>query len=454
MRTLGGKIHYIYGCFFAPLTACLCGCDTLIKPADVRQNHQTVVLARIVCVDDVHGKQHGPDWNFTFDTWQLGDARGQTKTSPVEGGIYPLPLPGALYEQGWFHHAMNPGSYCLRLKVDSDTTDNVDQPVLYLSVPANKPLVYAGTLVFHRTTRKQGSITVGSQVMDHVADESAAARSVCAAKLSGFGEMTTDLLTAYDSPAINSNEVVKAESCPPSQDPTPVIKGVDWFGPVVEAPAGDSFHSVGHETRAADAVGDAATGGAWFLVTAPVVLAIDGITDHAHEKKWAPYQAAFQKQVAEFHLDEKLQQALAIRLNPGGTNATTSPALRLEVQPHSIVLRDRHRKFSLEVAARVRLLSSTDGWPIWEHDYLCTHDGPGSTTAGIYQTFIPSWYGQHKLEEYRGDAGAELMQRELESFVGAITDKVIGELYDRGASSDPTGRKVAATAETPPQSPR
>lgn len=471
MRTPGGNARYVHGSLLALLTASLCGCSTVGGPqgkeaAAIQQNHQTIVLARI-CADDAHG-EHGPNWPFTLLSWQLRDGRGEMKNPQASKEIFPRAVSKSSRDDGWFYFVMDPGSYCLRVTHQEspitiltrwDTVpDSVDEPVLYFSVPADKPFVYAGTLVFNRQTEKEGGEKVTWCVPSHVADDSATARSVTAGQFPGLGEMTSSLLLAYSAAGINSNEVVNVETSPAaSRRPPPTIQGVDWLGAsMIEAPAGDAFESASDEESPKDAGNDALGGMAWFLLTAPIALGTEGITAHAHQKKWAPYEAGFQKQVAAFHPEDKFQQAFANRLNLAGTNSTPSPSLHLEVQPYNILLRgDRHQKFNLEVAARVRLLSSTDARTVWEHDFLCTYNGPDSSAAGDYQTLIPCRYGQHRLEEYRGDAGAGLMQRELESAVGAITDEVVGELYAESAASSSNSpvKNVATAAETRPQSP-
>lgn len=473
MKTLVGNVRYTFGCLFALTTACLCGCSIVGGPRAgeidaIQQNHQTVVLARVVCMDDVQ-RQKRPTSDFILDSWRLDKPDGKMDPSPGVERVSQRTLSKSLRDQGWFYFVIDPGNYCLKMTPTTDNPsvlegDNHLRPFFYLSVPADKQLVYAGTIAFDRGIEKQGKHNLTTLTTDRLSDESQLANTVIGNEFAAFGEMTPHLLVSYDSPAINSNQVLNAQTNPAnSARPTPRLKGDNWH-PAELAALPLVYSGVFLLQASGNGNGDgaayvAAAGGALLLLAAPIALTTEAITAEIHHKRCAPYEAAFQKEVAAFQFDEKLQQSLTKRLSITGANSVAMPALSLDVQSYRIILRgDIHQRFNLEVAARVRLSNWTDHRAIWEHDYLYTCLDPNQIAKSVedgYQTIIPSWYGQHRLEEYRGDAGSLLFQRELESAVGAITDEVIGNLYAAkdASSTAPAGKNVApTTAGTPPQS--
>jgi hypothetical protein len=332
---------------------------------------------------------------------------------------------------------MVPGSYCLKITPTSPTLLNGwhPRPVFYLSVPADKQLVYAGTIIFDRSVEKWGKKNVTTLAMSHFSDESQAAKIALGGKFADLGEMTPQLLVSYDSPAIDRGQLVEVAGKPASTaNARPVVKGDNWSG--AGTVGGVLAYSGGYTLLAAgNGSGDgagyvAAAGVALVLLAVPVALTTGGITAEIHREKWARYEPALRKQVTEFHLEEKLQKALAERLHAIGTNSTAMPALRLEAQPYRVVLRgDEHQKFNLEMAARVRLLNPADSSTIWEHDYAYSYMSNDADSAA-YQTVISFWAEQHRLEEYRGDSGRQLLAHELDSAVGAISDQVISQLYN------------------------
>lgn len=461
-------MHHASRCLFALVTACLCGCSTVGGPRgkearDVQQNHKTIVLVRMVCADDVPGLPHRR-WNFVLDSWRMDKPNGQMELSPHHERPSQRLLSKSLRGQGWFYLVMDPGNYCLEFSaadayVAISDDDNDPRPFYYLSVPANKKLVYAGTVDFELRTGTQKKNVGIALSLNRISDESRAAEAAVGDEFAGFGEMTPHLLVPYDTAEINTNQTVDAESNPAnSLTATPVVKGDNWRPAQLAAlpflESGKFLVQAGVDSGDSDGGYVVAAGGAMYLIAAPLVFTTEGITAEVHRKRWAPYEAALRRQVAAFHFEEKLQQALAKRLSTASTNLTSMPSLRLETRPYRIILRgDEHQNFNVEVAARVRLWNTAERRAVWEQDYLCTYDPPNSLPD--YQTFIPSWYGQHQLEEYRGDAGDKLVVHELESAVGAITDQVIGQLYQRNSasSSDQIDENVVVTGETPPQSP-
>lgn len=447
MNIPSGNTHRACACLlFAVTLACLSGCTTIGVPrgdeaAAIQQKHKTIVLARVVCTNDAQVQQR-PTCDFTLNSWLLGDATGRMETSPFEKLVLQRSLSKSLRDQGWFYVVMDPGTYCLKM---NPRVNSVSQPVFYLSIPANKQLLYAGTVVFDRKTVKQGKKDVTKLSMNRILDESPAAKTTIANEFAGFGEMTPRLLALYDKPPVNYDHVIHVERSPAGGHATPSVKGDNLFtATIIEAPG--LVLLAGASGSSGDGAAYAAAAGLTYMVAvAPLALASWEITAHAHHKKWAPYEATLQKQVALFHPEEKLQQALASRMSITGTNSTGVPVLRLEAQPYRIVLRgDEHQKFNLELAARVRLLDPADGSAIWEHNYVYSCPAADQSADTSFETIVPSDFGRHKLEEYRGDAGAKLMQDELNSAVDGITGTCAAAVL----LGNPD-----VTEETPPQSP-
>lgn len=467
-------MRHVCSCLALLLAVSLCGCSTVGGPRGdealaIQQNHQTVVLARVVCTDDAPGEKR-PTTDFILDSWRLDKPNGQMDPSPDSERVSQRTLSKPLRDQGWFYMVVNPGHYCLQM---TPTTDNPSllednnhlRPVFYLSIPADKQLIYAGTIVFDRRFEKEGKHKITTLTMSRLSDESQLANTIVGNEFASFGQMTPHLLVPYDSPAIDSNQVINAQSNPAnSATVTPRVKGDNWHSAELAALplvySGVFLVQAAGQGNGDGAVYVAAAGVTLLVLAAPIALTTEAITAEIHRKRWAPYEAAFRKQVAAFQFEEKLQQSLTKRLSITGTNSLTTPALHLSVQSYRIVLHgDEHQRFNLEVAARVRLSNSTDSPALWEHDYVYTWFDPNRTPESVedgYETIIPSWYGQHRLEEYRGDLGAQLFHRELESAVGAITDEIADRLYEKSAApaSTSTDKNVAVTAKTLPQSPR
>ena len=417
-----------YVCASLLVTAFLCGCTTVGGPRaqeaqGIQQNHQTIVLARVICMDDVQGQKR-PTCDFTLNSWQLTDRNGQIEIAPPHTQIFQRSLSKPLREQGWFYTVMNPGSYCLML---TPYADGVSESVgFYLSIPTNQQFVYAGTIVFDRGTEKRGKKDESTLTINGVSDESELAKTTSGSELANFGEMTPQLLISYDNPPLSFDHAIHVESSPADRRATPTVKGDNLFSAtIIEAPG--IVLLAGASGGSGDGAAYAAAAGLTYMVAAaPLALASWEITAHAHRKKWAPYEAALQKQVTAFHLGEKLQQSLASRMSVTGTNSTGVPALWLEAQPYRILLRgDEHQKFNLELAARVRLLDPADHSIVWEHNYVYSCPSSNQLDGNASETILSPASGQHKLEDFRGDAGAQLMQNELASAVDAISDACV-----------------------------
>lgn len=403
------------------------------------------------------------DFTFKLDSWQLARQDGKMELSPAHELLSQRSLSKSLRDQGWFYVAMNPGSYCLKMTPSGRHSTLQDgfhsSPVFYLSVPADKQSVYAGTVIFHSRPQGVGVKHAAKAPTDYwlagTRDETEIARNLTG---TGLAEMTPRLLVSYDSPAINSDQLVAVESkhaTPASA--APVVKGDNWS---IAGTAGGALAYSGLYVVGASGSGSgdgaayvAAAGAALVLLAVPVVFTTAGITAGIHHEKWARYEASLRKQVADFHVEEKFRKTLANQLHAIGTNSTTTPALQLEALPYRIILRgDEHQQFSLEMAARVRLSDPAGSNTIWEHDYLYFGDVPKRTVDYPYETVVSSWTEQHRLEEYRGDSGAQLFQHELEYAVGAIADKITNQLYGENTPGS-RDKSVALTEETRPQSP-
>jgi hypothetical protein len=468
MKNPIGNAHRACAClFFVTALACLCGCGTVGGPrgkesAAIQQNRPTIVWSRIICTNDVPVQQ-SQAYNFNLDAWRLSQPDGRMEPSPHRVRLSQRFLSKSLREQGWFYVLMDPGSYCLKITPTSghptNSTAHAHQPVYYLSLPADKQFVYAGTVIFHPT--------VTSLHVNHLRDpfapdkateywlagtsnEIEIAKNVIGTGPAGVGEMSPQLLVSYDSPVINSDQFVGVENTRANPAaPTAIVKGENWQ-------ASRKFGGVffgGMQGTQMNVSGDGAQYvlaaiAAVYIVGTTVTLTVDGITAGAHLKQRVRCEAMLRKQVEAFHLEEKFQQALAGRLSSHETNSAATRALQLEVQPYRIVLRGNARQeFSLEVATRVRLLSQTGSQPIWEHDY--DHfDSDLDRTVSDYQTFIRGWDNQHPLKDFQGDYGAHLLADQLQSAVKDISDKIVDQL-ESAHSSD----SVATTAETPPQLP-
>jgi hypothetical protein len=460
--------------FFAAALACLCGCNSLSGPrgkqtAATRQNRPTIVLARIVCTNDPP-LERPQTYNFNLDTWRLDQPDGRMDPSPQRVRLSQRSLSKSLRDQGWFYVLMDPGNYCLKITPTSgnptDSSAHTRQPVYYLSLPANKQFVYAGTVIFHpqvKKLRRRDLFEPNKETEYWLAgtqDEIQLAKNVAGTGPAGAGEMTPLLLVSYDSPEINSDQAINVESkYASSASAVPVVSGNNWYwAGVASSPfVYSGLYLVG---AAGNASGDgagyvAAAGAALILAAAPVALTTGGITAEIHRKKWAQCEAALRKEVETFHPEEKFQQALASRLGASRTNSTALPALRLEVQPYRIALRgDEHQQFSLEMATRVRLSDQTGGGMIWEHNYLYA-PYPTRAAENTCETFVASKDGKLPLKDFQGDNGTALMRIELSSAVETIADEVISRLYnvDTMTSSESAPKSPTVTAETPPQSP-
>ena len=134
------------------------------------------------------------------------------------------------------------------------------------------------------------------------------------------------------------------------------------------------------------------------------------------------------KEVSEFDLNKRLQERLAARIGGANIDSSAAPRFCMRVQAYRVFLRDYgHQKFALEVAARVQLLDSSSGRLLWEHNYVCGTN-QSQVACNPSETEVASTVSPRRLEDFGGDAGAELIRNELQSAVNDSTKKIANRI--------------------------
>lgn len=464
MKFLGAKAG---GMVFSSLLGAACiwfaGCAAVGTPqkketSAIQQNKKTIVLLRVVCQEDVQG-QPRPSCDFEVNLWRLNTADGHIETSGVQYNPSPRSLSKSTRQEGWCYVVIDPGTYCVQVtpKLGTDPISgdrsilsfqaDGERPLYYLSVPADKHVVYAGTLVFHRQVRRRGrhwpnTYNETEFTSMGLNDDLAGARQASGSELDGLGEMTPLLMVSYACPgdlAQQHSTEVKIASAPGVATGFTVEGNNTRIAANVAAPV---FYTGLFTLQGAsggsgkDSAYAAAAGLALILAAAPVALATEAITEEAHRKKWAPYQAALQKEFNEFGFVEKLRKAFAAELGRSDTNAVGSAPFLVDIEPYRILLRgNEHQQFGLEVAVQVRVTDNRSERVLWEHDYVHTRE-PNEISEPVFETSLHSSNGLHRLEDYRGESGAELFRTQLNSAVSELSEQIAVEFQCGGPVAD------------------
>jgi len=428
----------------------LTGCKTTGPATQSSANlhdQEPHLLFRVVCIDATTN-QLRLTCDVQVNLWRLGDADGKIAVLPKKFSPHESALSKSSTDQGWRDIAVEPGTYCMEiLPTDRDPTvafDETNRPVYFLKVSTNQLVAYAGTVVFNRRVRKHKSFLDSSKSTEFSLkdfwNETEAARGV--AGLAGLGDVTSCLLVPYDAPSMNQQSgLAQVRS---GAVATLTIGGnQSHLDSIMTSPAmvpGEVLMAAGgHSGEAGIYVVGA--GLALMAVGAPVALTTEAIKTHAHHKKWAPYQAALQKEVGAFHLDERLREQLAAAL--GAETNSAAQALWLQIEPYRVVLRgDQRQKFALEIAVRVQLFNSAKGGPIWEHSYVTdSHDSYASFE--LCETPVWSSISLHRLEDFSGDSGAKLMRIELQAAVEDLTHAISSRINEPNQSSSSLANEFA-----------
>ena len=413
------------------------------------------ILFRVVCIDDVQAQQR-PTCDVQVNLWQLGNADGKIAVLPKRISPDKFPLSKSSADQGWHDVAVEPGTYCVEIRPTggdgSLIFDETSRPVYYLKVSTNQPVVYAGTIVFQRRVERHGNsflnrFKVTEFRMKDFWNETETAKQITEKELAGAGEVTPCLLVPYDVPAVGQQPGVARVRA--GAVATPTIGGnKSYLHSVADSPfmmPGEVLLAISGNSGEAG-IYVVGAGLALFVVGAPIALTTEAITTHAHQKKWAAYQAALQNEIAAFHLDERLREQLAARLG-GGTNSAPQN-MWLQIQPYRVVLRgNEHQKFALEIAVRVQLFDSTDSAPIWEHSYVNASNYSGMAFE-LCETPVKSSIALCRLEDFGGNSGAELIRRQLRTAVEDLTRDISSQICGSNQSASSLANQIALPSKS------
>lgn len=476
MKTLSAKTG---GMVLSSLLAVACiwfaGCAAVGTPGKketsaIQQNKKTVVLLRVICQEDVQ-VQPPPTCDFEIHLWRLNAADGHIETSPAQYNPSLQSLSKSTRQEGWRYVVIDPGTYCVQVTpklganpISGDTSilspqADGERPLYYLSVPSDKHVVYAGTVVYHRQVRRRGkhwpnTYNETEYTRMGLQDDLAGARQASGSVFDGLGEMSRSLMVSYDCPgeiAEQHSSEVRNAGAPGVATGFTVEENDTGIANAVAAPVFYTGLFTLQGASGASGKGGAyaaAVGLALILAAAPVALATEAITAEEHRKKWAPYHAALQKEFNEFRFVEKLQTAFAAQLGRPDTNAASSAPFLVDIEPYRLTLRgNEHQQFALEVAVQVRVTDRSER-VLWEHDYVHAPE-PNEISETVFETSLHSSNSLHRLEDYRGESGAELFRTELNSAVRELSEQIAVEFQCRSHNVE----QAASIAGSPPSEP-
>src|ERR1700744_226498 len=198
--------------FLASIIAALTGCSTVGTPgrkeaAAIEGNKKALLLVRISYVGE-DATVARPTSEFSITLSRLGNVYGRIEPVSRRAGSPFKGLSDATAKQGWGYVLVEPGTYCVEIAptdMNSRMMPSDRAPVYYLSVPAEKRLVYGGTLVFNRKWLKSGHNSSAFKEIEFTLsdflDETEEARKTVGKELAENGAIESNLLPASEHPS-------------------------------------------------------------------------------------------------------------------------------------------------------------------------------------------------------------------------------------------------------------
>jgi hypothetical protein len=137
--------------------------------------------------------QKAPPCDTDVTVWRLGNQSGRTGSNPELCSPSIRTLTKETAGEGWHYLVLKHGSYCVALSPSAGgerllSETNLQRPVYYLVVPAEKHVIYAGTVAFNPKLK-----------LTRFRDETEGAKHI-GEQLADFGEPAPSLFVPYDDP--------------------------------------------------------------------------------------------------------------------------------------------------------------------------------------------------------------------------------------------------------------
>jgi hypothetical protein len=383
-------------------------------------------------------------------------------------------IPGSL---GWGYVELDPGLYYLQIKpAFTDVIGKIDpypDHSYFLRVPPGNPVVYAGSFGYAITDVKPGHWKLrrflGTMHVHYedlgITNEMDEARQAVGDSWAGVIEpifpldydnlsVATGSLTNRQIAEIEFARGVTMTNTDVGKDANamagPIVVPLLAIGfmSVAAADVGEPIYGETAREQRQDAEADFAAvvvGLTAIAVAGTVVYAVDKTFGDDARKKWAPYATALTNEFTTFNLPQQLVNETGNRLsvvhppNENTNQVIAGPGLVIQIQPYRVLLREtRHRKFVLEIAARVALIDPDLEVPLWQHDYVYSDAEAARSNPHFlpakYETLINAQSKPHSLEDYENASGGQLLHEQLTDAVAAISRDVAGRFHDAGFS--------------------
>jgi hypothetical protein len=192
------------------------------------------------------------------------------------------------------------------------------------------------------------------------------------------------------------------------------------------------------------------------LAALPLEVLTDTTIGAYERKNWAPHEVALRREITEFHLAQRLKNALQQELSGtqsaglSETNADTGFIVRLDV--FRIGLEPMGAwEYAFVVGVHLLVIDPYPETAIWEHTfvYACDQDaqwkrhryvrmfdqpsngGPYSNTIP-FKTFIHYSDPSRPLKAFQGEPGLRLVQGELEDATARLSEEMVVSLKAAG----------------------
>lgn len=463
--------------FLFLLTACA---PTLeVKPLNaeeksaVASGKKSVVLFRYSVTRDAKNYDLGIERRFTYANIDKGE-------SPPDIAAMRSPSPEAL-AQGWHYAFLEPGSYYflayppgmqqnppalafhlnsgrygrlankrLRVRRDAFWSAGLQRYVIkgprppdfepvsgfHIYAPAGEQVVYAGSLTLDCGTIPGvfGRLTDDCDAFQ-VIDESTEAIKVAADAFGDAGTVTTLLMSRYGEPgnALGRTRLqpMAIHAGATGEQPSAAFTGRE-AAPTFLLPGGAIPGGTGQAI------------GVFNVVVLLAQLAEASAQDQEAKKRAeaaAPCLKGLAEQIslkkAASGLESALRQSLRERDLEGIMGDTPVPGSSLRSRAEITLLGAGLREcagratFCVEVSAQIRVVDMETGAPlyhaimVYSNDYL---SDPLQAPYRLYQVRVPSDSPCRNLNSYCSDDGADLVRREINAGIKAISDRLAGDL--------------------------
>jgi len=173
-----------------------------------------------------------------------------------------------------------------------------------------------------------------------------------------------------------------------------------------------------------------------LLAAVPFAIAADKTVGEAARKDWSPHAANLQKAAGDYHFSTRLVDSLRKRLVTNQTNtSTTEGELVVELRLYRLLLRTTHKdNVSLEAAVQMTVRDTSTDTVLWQNGFVCSfwNRVKHHYSRTRFETPIDYPAESHSLEDYKFEAGVQLLQTELDKFVNGFTEEIGHRIEEAG----------------------